>query len=78
MARSCAGALLVGRGDRVLQIVITVIAAAFYNLFAELFGGVEITVSEDETRPLSPADGPLRYALRRLSGAIAQSVRAHP
>ena len=33
----------------VLQIVITVIAAAFYNLFAELFGGIEITISEDES-----------------------------
>lgn len=33
----------------VLQIVITVIAAAFYNVFAELFGGVEITISEDES-----------------------------
>ena len=31
------------------QIVITVIAAAFYNLFAELFGGIEITITEDET-----------------------------
>ena len=34
----------------VLQIVITVIAAAFYNIFAELFGGVEITIREDEYR----------------------------
>ncbi len=32
----------------VLQIVITVIAAAFYNVFAEIFGGVEITISEDD------------------------------
>jgi hypothetical protein len=43
------GALLVGAVLVVLQIVITVIAAAFYNVFAELFGGVEITISEDET-----------------------------
>jgi Transmembrane domain of unknown function (DUF3566) len=43
------GALLVAAVVVVLQIVITVIAAAFYNLFAELFGGVEITISEDET-----------------------------
>ena len=43
------GALLVAAVLVVLQIVITVIAAAFYNVFAELFGGVEITISEDET-----------------------------
>ena len=43
------GALLVAAVVVVLQIVITVIAAAFYNVFAELFGGVEITISEDET-----------------------------
>jgi len=43
------GALLVSAVLVVLQIVITVIAAAFYNVFAELFGGVEITSSEDET-----------------------------
>ena len=28
--------------------VLTVIAAAFYNLFAELLGGVEVTVVEQE------------------------------
>ena len=33
------GALLVSAVLVVLQIVITVIAAAFYNVFAELFGG---------------------------------------
>jgi hypothetical protein len=43
------GALLVSAVFVVLAIVITVIAAAFYNVFAELFGGVEITISEDET-----------------------------
>ena len=43
------GALLVAAVVVVLQIVITVIAAAFYNVFAELFGGVEITISEDES-----------------------------
>ena len=31
-----------------LQVVITVIAASFYNIFAELFGGLEITVREEE------------------------------
>jgi hypothetical protein len=44
-----AGALLVSAVLVVLQIVITVIAAAFYNVFAELFGGVEMTISEDES-----------------------------
>jgi hypothetical protein len=43
------GTLLVAAVVVVMLIVITVIAAAFYNLFAELFGGVEITISEDET-----------------------------
>jgi hypothetical protein len=43
------GALLVGAVLVVLQIVVTVIAAAFYNVFAELFGGIELTISEDES-----------------------------
>jgi hypothetical protein len=43
------GALLVSAVFVVLAVVITVIAAAFYNVFAELFGGVEVTISEDET-----------------------------
>jgi hypothetical protein len=43
------GALLVSAVLVVLQIIITVIAAAFYNVFAELFGGIEITISEDES-----------------------------
>ena len=43
------GALLVSAVLVVLQIVITVIAAAFYNVFAELFGGIELTISEDES-----------------------------
>jgi hypothetical protein len=43
------GTLLVAAVLVVLLIVITVIAAAFYNLFAELFGGVELTISEDES-----------------------------
>ena len=34
-----------------LQVVITVIAASFYNIFAELFGGLEITVREEEAPP---------------------------
>jgi hypothetical protein len=43
------GALLVSAVIVVLLIVITVIAAAFYNLFSEIFGGVELTITEDET-----------------------------
>ena len=43
------GALLIAAVLVVLLIVITVIAAAFYNLFAEIFGGVEISITEDES-----------------------------
>ncbi len=43
------GALLVAAVFVVLAVVITVIAAAFYNMFAELFGGIELTITEDET-----------------------------
>jgi hypothetical protein len=43
------GALLVAAVIVVLLIVVTVIAAAFYNLFSEIFGGVELTITEDET-----------------------------
>jgi Transmembrane domain of unknown function (DUF3566) len=42
------GVALVGLVVVMLQVVVTVIASAFYNLFAELFGGVEITVVEEE------------------------------
>ena len=43
------GTLLVAAVFVVLAVVITVIAAAFYNMFAELFGGIELTITEDET-----------------------------
>jgi hypothetical protein len=43
------GAIVVGLVVVALQVVITVIAASFYNIFAELFGGVEITVKEEVT-----------------------------
>jgi len=43
------GALLIAAVVVVLLIVITVIGAAFYNLFAEIFGGVEVTITEDES-----------------------------
>jgi Transmembrane domain of unknown function (DUF3566) len=45
------GVTLVGLVVVMLQVVITVMAAAFYNLFAELFGGIEVTVVEEEPTP---------------------------
>ena len=34
-----------------LMVAFTIIAASFYNIFAELFGGVEITIREEEHPP---------------------------
>jgi hypothetical protein len=45
------GTILVGLVIVALQVVITVIGASFYNIFAELFGGLEITVKEEEAPP---------------------------
>jgi len=45
------GAILIALVVVALQVVITVIAASFYNIFAELFGGLEITVREEEANP---------------------------
>jgi Transmembrane domain of unknown function (DUF3566) len=45
------GAILIALVIVALQVVITVIAASFYNIFAELFGGLEITVREEEVEP---------------------------
>jgi hypothetical protein len=42
------GATLVGLVVVCLQVVCTVLAAAFYNLFAEMLGGIEMTVVEEE------------------------------
>jgi hypothetical protein len=42
------GAILVALVLVVLQIVVTVVACAFYNLFSQLFGGIEITVIQEE------------------------------
>jgi hypothetical protein len=42
------GAMLIGLVIVCLQVVCTVLAAAFYNLFAELLGGIEVTVVEEE------------------------------
>jgi hypothetical protein len=33
------------------MVVFTIIAASFYNIFAELFGGIEITIREEEHPP---------------------------
>ena len=42
------GATIVGLVIVCLMVVITVLAAAFYNLFSELIGGFEVTVVEHE------------------------------
>ena len=42
------GASLVGLVLVSIMVVVTVLAAAFYNLFAELLGGIEVTVVEEE------------------------------
>ena len=43
------GTILIGLVVVAIQVVITVVAASFYNIFAELFGGLEITVREEDT-----------------------------
>jgi len=42
------GVILVGLVLVAIQVVATVLACAFYNLFAELFGGVEVTVIQED------------------------------
>ena len=42
------GATLIGLVMVCIMIVTTVLGAAFYNLFSEILGGVEITVVEEE------------------------------
>jgi len=42
------GATIIGLVIVCILVVITVLAAAFYNLFAELIGGLEVTVVEHE------------------------------
>ena len=44
------GVTLVGLVIVCVQVVCTVLAAAFYNLFSELLGGIEITVVEEEPK----------------------------
>ncbi len=45
------GAVLVSIVLVALMVAFTIIAASFYNIFAELFGGVEITIREEEQPP---------------------------
>jgi hypothetical protein len=47
------GTILIGLVIVALQVVIMVIAASFYNIFAELFGGLEITIKEEDSPPRS-------------------------
>ena len=42
------GAILVALVIVALLVVITVVAASFFNIFAELFGGLEMTIKEEE------------------------------
>ena len=42
------GATLIGSGRGLPVDRVTVLAAAFYNLFSELLGGIEVTVVEQE------------------------------
>ena len=41
------GATLLGLVIVILLVIVTLVAAAFYNLFAELIGGIEIIVEDD-------------------------------
>lgn len=43
------GATFIGLVVVCLMVVVTVLAAALYNLFSELVGGVELTVTEEES-----------------------------
>ena len=42
------GATLIGLVMVCLMVVVTTLGAAFYNLFSELLGGIEVTVVEDD------------------------------
>lgn len=42
------GLILVGLVLVAIQVVATILACAFYNLFAELFGGIEVTVIQED------------------------------
>ena len=45
------GAVLIAVVLVALLVVLTIIAASFYNIFAELFGGIEIVIREEEQPP---------------------------
>lgn len=45
------GAVLIGVVLVALMVAFTIIAASFYNIFAELFGGVEVVIREEEQPP---------------------------
>jgi hypothetical protein len=45
------GAILIALVVVALLVVITVVAASFFNIFAELFGGLEMTIKEEEQPP---------------------------
>lgn len=45
------GAILIALVIVALLVVITVVAASFFNIFAELFGGLEMTINEEEQQP---------------------------
>ena len=48
------GFTLVGLVVVCLSVVVTVVGAAFYNLFAEIMGGIEITVVEEDAGRYRP------------------------
>jgi len=45
------GAILIALVIVAFLVVITVVAASFFNIFAELFGGLEMTIKEEEQPP---------------------------
>jgi hypothetical protein len=47
------GTILIGLVVVAIQVIVTVVAASFYNIFSELFGGIEFTVREEEASPRS-------------------------
>ena len=45
------GTVLIGLVVVALLTILTVIAAAFYNLFGQVMGGIEVTIVEDDVGP---------------------------
>lgn len=45
------GTVLIGLVVVALLTIVTVIAAAFYNLFGEMVGGIEVTIVEEDVGP---------------------------